>query len=179
MAIAPSSPGAACTHYGTIANTPDARRELIRLRSVAMRDLRRSRQQLLSFPLRSVRQPASADGLSGSGAVGAFERQDHPPRTDHQDRQQPGADITDRSRLDLPLSGEGATALGARIIHKPSAHLPEPISAVAWKAQVRLSRRYHHLIAAGKAAPKVITAIARELVGFIWAIARMVEPKTA
>jgi transposase len=32
---------------------------------------------------------------------------------------------------------------------------------------------------AGKVAPKVITAIARELIGFIWAIARMVEPRTA
>jgi hypothetical protein len=34
-------------------------------------------------------------------------------------------------------------------------------------------------MAAGKVAPKVVTAIARELIGFIWAIARMVEPKTA
>ena len=34
-------------------------------------------------------------------------------------------------------------------------------------------------VAAGKAAPKVVVAIARELVGFIWAIARMVEPKFA
>ena len=38
---------------------------------------------------------------------------------------------------------------------------------VAWKAQIRLTRRYRHLTAVGKAAPKVITAIARELVGFI------------
>ena len=64
----------------------------------------------------------------------------------------------------------------SRIILVRSAHLPEPIRAVAWKAQVRLCRRYRHLMATGKAAPKVVTAIARELVGFIWAIARMVEP---
>ena len=57
--------------------------------------------------------------------------------------------------------------------------LPEPIRNVAWKAQVRLSARYRKLIAAGKPAPKVVVAIARELVGFIWAIARMVEPKFA
>jgi hypothetical protein len=50
--------------------------------------------------------------------------------------------------------------------------LPEPIRNVAWKAQVRLSARYRKLVAAGK-------PIARELVGFIWAIARMVEPKFA
>jgi transposase len=57
--------------------------------------------------------------------------------------------------------------------------LPEPIRAVAWKAQVRLSSRYRKLIAAGKSAPKAIVAVARELVGFIWAIARLVEPKAA
>ena len=44
---------------------------------------------------------------------------------------------------------------------------------------MRLTRRYRRLMSAGKVAPKVITAIARELVGFIWAIARMIEPKTA
>ena len=48
---------------------------------------------------------------------------------------------------------------------------------MAWKAQVRLSARYRFLIARGKSAPTAIVAIARELVGFIWAIARMVEPK--
>src|SRR5512132_941935 len=57
--------------------------------------------------------------------------------------------------------------------------LPEPIRNVAWKAQVRLSARYRKLTAAGKPTPKVVVAIARELVGFIWAIARMVEPKFA
>jgi transposase len=57
--------------------------------------------------------------------------------------------------------------------------LPEPIRNVAWKVQVRLSARYRKLTAAGKPGPKVVVAIARELVGFILAIARMVEPKFA
>ena len=43
----------------------------------------------------------------------------------------------------------------------------------------RLSARYRKLTAAGKPAPEVVVAIARELVGFIWAIARMVQPKFA
>jgi hypothetical protein len=59
----------------------------------------------------------------------------------------------------------------SRLIRDRSAHLPEPIRATAWKAQVRLTRRYRQLMAAGKVAPKVVTAIARELLGFIWAIA--------
>jgi transposase len=64
-----------------------------------------------------------------------------------------------------------------QIIRNRMKELPEPIRAVAWKAQVRLSARYRSLIARGKSAPIAIVAVARELVGFIWAIARMVEPK--
>ena len=44
------------------------------------------------------------------------------------------------------------------------------ITEVAWKAQNRLHRRYMKLMAAGKDQRKVITAIGRELMGFIWAI---------
>ena len=47
---------------------------------------------------------------------------------------------------------------------------PERIQEIAWKAQVRLCGRYHLLESKGKLKVKVCTAIARELVGFIWAI---------
>ena len=47
---------------------------------------------------------------------------------------------------------------------------------IAWKAQLRLTTRFKRLVARGKAKPKVATAIARELTGFIWAIAREVSP---
>jgi transposase len=57
--------------------------------------------------------------------------------------------------------------------------LPEPIRAVAWKAQLRLSARYRRLLARGKSAPTAIVALARELVGFVWAIARLVQPPVA
>ena len=67
----------------------------------------------------------------------------------------------------------------SQVIRDRLAGLPEPIRNIAWKAQVRLSARYRKLIGAGKPAPKAVVAIARELVGFIWAIARMVEPKFA
>ena len=45
------------------------------------------------------------------------------------------------------------------------------VQAIAWKAQKRLCGRYRHLLAAGKLKVQVCTAIARELTGFIWAIA--------
>jgi transposase len=52
--------------------------------------------------------------------------------------------------------------------------VPPPICAIAWKAQLRLTSRFRKLVARGKAKPVVATAIARELTGFIWAIAREV-----
>jgi transposase len=57
--------------------------------------------------------------------------------------------------------------------------LPMEIRDIAWKAQVRLCARYRRMLARRKKAPVVITAIARELIGFIWAIARITAPRTA
>ena len=52
---------------------------------------------------------------------------------------------------------------------------PKAVRDIAWKAQVRLCARYRRLIAAGKAKVVVTAAIAREMVGFLWAIARQVQ----
>lgn len=60
------------------------------------------------------------------------------------------------------------------IIAKRQTNLAKNIRAIAWKAQVRLCKRYRTLHAKGKEKNKVITAIARELSGFVWAIAREV-----
>lgn len=49
------------------------------------------------------------------------------------------------------------------------------ITAISWKAQHRLHNKYYRLLTRGKSAPKAITAIARELAGFVWAIAQKVE----
>ena len=53
---------------------------------------------------------------------------------------------------------------------------PRPIREIAWKAQLRLCARYRNLARSGKPASVVTDAIARELAGFIWAIARRVPP---
>ena len=42
---------------------------------------------------------------------------------------------------------------------------------IAWKAQTRLCQRYRHMMAKGKPRQVVVTAIARELAGFVWSIA--------
>jgi len=52
--------------------------------------------------------------------------------------------------------------------------LPKDVQAIAWKAQVRLHKRYWHLVSSGKNNNKATVAIARELVGFVWDIYRTV-----
>ena len=54
--------------------------------------------------------------------------------------------------------------------------LAKPIREIAWKAQERLCRRYRKLAWAGKQPTVITAAIARELAGFIWAIAKQVQP---
>ena len=53
---------------------------------------------------------------------------------------------------------------------------PQPAREIAWKAQVRLCKRFRTLSRKGKKSTVVATAIARELAAFIWAIAREVAP---
>jgi transposase len=55
-------------------------------------------------------------------------------------------------------------------LRKRQEGVPEPIKEIAWKAQVRLTKRYARLAAAGKDQRKIVTAVGRELLGFIWAI---------
>jgi len=52
--------------------------------------------------------------------------------------------------------------------------LPKPIQDLNWKAQVRLCTRFRRLLARGKHANQVVVAMARELAGFMWAIAKEV-----
>jgi len=49
--------------------------------------------------------------------------------------------------------------------------LPEVVRDIAWKAQLRLCQRYRHLLAKGKTKQVTVTAIAREMAAFLWAIA--------
>ena len=49
---------------------------------------------------------------------------------------------------------------------------PPAVREIAWKAQHRLYRRYRALLRKGKRKTVAIVAVARELAGFIWAVAR-------
>jgi transposase len=78
------------------------------------------------------------------------------------------------------FEGAWTYRMSARVSRKLHDRL-EPLSAairdIAWKAQVRLCARYRRLAAIGKPKVVVTTAIAREMVGFIWAIARVAQPE--
>jgi transposase len=59
-------------------------------------------------------------------------------------------------------------ALGSRLARATATQAPA-IVAEAWRAQQRLHRRYRHLVSHGKRPPVAVAAVARELVGFLWA----------
>lgn len=58
--------------------------------------------------------------------------------------------------------------LGPALIQRQRAAPPTAI-AIAWRAQRRLHRRYRVLAARGKLKQQIVTAVARELTGFLWA----------
>jgi transposase len=62
------------------------------------------------------------------------------------------------------------------VIARRQSALAKPLTDLAWKAQLRLCARYRRLAARGLHKNKIVVAIARELAGFVWAIAREVKP---
>lgn len=61
-----------------------------------------------------------------------------------------------------------APRVGGKLAARSLGQPPE-VRAQAWRAQQRLYRRYHHLVRRGKRPTVAVVAIARELVGFVWA----------
>jgi transposase len=59
-------------------------------------------------------------------------------------------------------------------IQKRIERLPKVARDIGWKAQVRLCKRFRRLSARGKHPNVVVTAIAREILAFMWAIAKEV-----
>ena len=53
------------------------------------------------------------------------------------------------------------------------------VQAISWKAQNRLHKKYFRLLSRGKESGKVVTAVARELAGFIWAVTQEIETNSS
>lgn len=66
--------------------------------------------------------------------------------------------------------------VGAYMYSRMPKDVPQHLKDIAWKAQVRLCGRYRRLLARGKKSQVAVTAIARELLGFIWAIGTQTQP---
>lgn len=66
----------------------------------------------------------------------------------------------------------------SKILLKRQKGLPKSVCEISWKAQTRLCTRYRRLFARGKSRQTVVTAIARELSAFIWAIDKEVQLTT-
>jgi transposase len=62
------------------------------------------------------------------------------------------------------------------VIARRQATLPRAVTDIAWKAQLRLCARFRRLAARRMPHNKIVVAIARELAGFVWDIAREVTP---
>jgi transposase len=73
---------------------------------------------------------------------------------------------------------QGIPRIGRVLLYRQET-LPKAICDIAWTAQLRLTSRFRKLVARGKAKPTVATAVARELTGFMWAIAREVPAPAA
>jgi transposase len=68
--------------------------------------------------------------------------------------------------------------VGGALLKRQQGWDPE-IKEIAWKAQWRLHTRYKKLSARGKNKNQIVTAVGRELLGFIWAIAVRTEARGA
>ena len=67
----------------------------------------------------------------------------------------------------------------SRELVKRQQGLDAEIVEISWKAQRRLHARFQKLVARGKTKQQAVTAVGRELLGFMWAIAGKTETKLA
>ena len=77
------------------------------------------------------------------------------------------------------VEGAWAYRFPARVSRTKQAQLeglPRTVREIAWKGQLRLCSRYRNMILSGKHKAIAITAIAREMAAFLWAIGQEVQP---
>lgn len=141
--------------------------------------------------LQALRGVAKLTATTLAVEVGNFSRFEHPKQLMGYAGITPSEYSTGKSKRKGAITKSGNTHLRRVLVeaawsyrHRPGKghalrvrqrDLPAHLNEIAWKAQHRLHRRYVALQAKGKPHTKVTTAIGRELLGFIWAIAVRVE----
>ena len=129
--------------------------------------------------------------MTVTSELGDLTRFDHPRKLMAYLGLVPGEDSSGTRRRQGPITKCGNSharwmlvevARSYRLPPKVSMHLSKrqdglsrEIRALSWKAQERLHRRYMRLHRRGLHYNKIVVAIARELVGFIWELAQLME----
>jgi transposase len=141
--------------------------------------------------LQTLRGVAKLTATTLAVEVGNFSRFDHPKQLMGYAGITPSEYSTGKSQRKGAITKTGNAHLRRVLIeaawsyrHRPGKgqalrarqrELPPHLNEIGWKAQHRLHRRYAALQAKGKPHTKVVTAIGRELLGFVWAIAVRIE----
>jgi transposase len=121
---------------------------------------------------------ARAPELMGYSGLGACEHSSG-PRTRRGGLTKTGNAHLRRIVIEAAWSYRHRPAVGSAL-RKRQTTVSEDVKAIGWKAQLRLHARYRALVGRGKCQQQVVTAVGRELLGFIWAIGLTVEraPRT-
>jgi transposase len=141
--------------------------------------------------LQTLRGVAKLTATTLAVEVGNFSRFDHPKQLMGYAGITPSEYSTGKSQRKGGITKTGNAHLRRVLVeaawsyrHRPGKgqalrvrqrELPPHLNEIGWKAQHRLHRRYAALQAKGKPHTKVVTAIGRELLGFVWAIAVRIE----
>ncbi len=67
--------------------------------------------------------------------------------------------------------------IGSYKLRNMPKNLPQEAHEIAWQAQLRLCARYRKLVGRRKKSQVAVTAVARELLGFMWSIAQALGPQ--
>jgi transposase len=151
----------------------------------------RSRHAPVIRALQSLRGIGELTAVTAVSEVGSFERFPHPARLMAFTGIVPSEHSSGGSRWQGGITKTGNAHLRRVVVEAAWAYRHAPrnsealrrrardqsaeIQAMAWKAQVRLSSKYRRLVARGKPSPVALVAVARELLGFLWAVACQAE----
>lgn len=156
-------------------NTVRLRRRNVELRGRLLESLQQT-PMALGLGLRATKQP---QGRSPPPA-GWRHKCGHPHRGRVKDRQQEEHGFDPERDGDVLPEPRTSTAIlpASAVIAQRQALLPKAVTDVAWQAQTRLCARYPRLAARKLPTNKVVVAIARDLAGLVWTIARQVSAPT-
>lgn len=145
--------------------------------------------------LQAMRGVAKTTAIGVVAELGKFSRFEHPSQLMGYSGAVPSEDSSgdDPRRGAITKTGNAhlrrlITEAGWSYRHRPGVYgalrkrqegLDPKVKDIAWKAQQRLCGRYRHLIGRGKKSQKAVTAVARELLAFMWEIAVYLERPAA